>query len=129
MARTRISTAPDRDAIDLTADATLDVPGLLAAGAVLNRTLELAALQGRVQVMIRLAALLVSFSVASHLLQSTVGPLPQLWAIPPAAIIALASARSFARHFARLIVSLETTATSVKFMGGLCGTVTQGTAR
>ena len=120
---------PELHAFDLTSDTTPDLQGLLAASADLDNAVEPDALPGRVPVMIRAATLLLSFGVTGFLLQSLAGPLPLLWAVPAAAIAALAFTRSFARHFARLIPSLETTATTAQFMGGLRGTVTQGIAR
>jgi hypothetical protein len=131
---------------DLPSDATPDVPALLDAsdalhGAELNAAtpdtptglLEILGLRG-VPLMIWLAALLFSFGVSGYVVQGiasaiTGASLAALIAAPLAAAVALVFTRSFARIFARLVPRMETTATSAQFMGGLRGTVTQGTAR
>jgi membrane protein implicated in regulation of membrane protease activity len=79
--------------------------------------------------MIWLAALLFSFGTAGFMVQKLTGGLPIWLAVAMAAMAALAFTRTFARGFARLVPKFETTATSVQFMGGLRGVVTQGTAR
>lgn len=131
---------------DLPSDATPDVPTLLDASDALHSVsadtntadaptglLEILGLNG-VPLMIWLASLLFSFGVGGYVVQGIVSALTgaslaAVIAAPVAAAVALFFTRSFARVFARLVPRMETTATSAQFMGGLRGTVTQGTAR
>ena len=89
---------------------------------------------GEAPVAVWLAAALVGFGLSGHVLQVFAtailnGPLPVWAAALPAAGFALAFARGYARTLARLLPRTETAATSVQFLGGLSGEVTQGTAR
>lgn len=88
---------------------------------------------GHTPFMIWFAALLLGFGIGGVALQSvaTAGfgaPLPVAAACGLGLVAGLAFARGFARRFARLLPSFETTATSAQFMGGLRGVVSQGTA-
>ena len=81
-----------------------------------------------------LAAALVGFGLSGHVLQIAatavfMAPLPAWIAAAPAAAAGLFFARGYARALARLLPRTETAATSVQFLGGLSGEVTQGTAR
>jgi hypothetical protein len=89
---------------------------------------------GRVPFAIWLAALLTGFGVSGIAVQSVATsvwetPLPPAIAAVPAGAIGIAFARGFGRVLSRLLPSVETTATSAQFMGGLRGVVSQGTAR
>lgn len=89
---------------------------------------------GATPFMVWLAAALLGVGVSGLLLQTladaVIGtPLSPILAVPVALGVGLGFARRFAGLFARLLPGLESTATSVQFMGGLRGTVTQGTAR
>lgn len=122
---------------DLNADASPDLTHLLETSDSLqtHEAAEVdrgfAALIGlqNMPLMIWLAALLFSFGTAGFMVQKLTGGLPIWLAVALAAMAALAFTRTFARGFARLVPKFETTATSVQFMGGLRGVVTQGTAR
>jgi hypothetical protein len=89
---------------------------------------------GATPFMIWLAALLLGFGVSGLVLQSVADAVAGAPLTPGLAVLAtlplgLGFARRFARSFARVLPKLETTATSVQFMGGLRGRVTQGVAR
>lgn len=89
---------------------------------------------GQAPFMVWFAAVLLGFgvvgfgvqSLTSSLLETT---LPAWLAVGAAAVAGLGFARSFAGAFARLLPTVETSATSTQFMGGLRGVVSQGTAR
>jgi hypothetical protein len=120
---------PDMAAMLAAADAPADLPEAAAPGGIAG-LLGL----GATPFMVWLAALLLGFGVGGLVLQSVLtavagGPLGPVVAVPLALVAGLAFARGFARAFGRLLPGTETSATSVQFMGGLRGKVTQGTAR
>lgn len=139
--------APDladlQASFDLTPHAEIDIPALVAASTALDHASDtetapdtglLAMIGlGQVPLLIWLAAMLFSFGLGGFFLQTMAtsfgSPLSPWVAVPIALFGALKFARGFATTFARLIPRLETTATTVQFMGGLRGVVTQGTAR
>lgn len=89
---------------------------------------------GHTPLMIWLAALLLGFGLGGLALQAalvalTGTPLPVWTALPIALFAGLVFARVFSRSLASLVPSIETTATSIQFMGGLRGVVSQGIAR
>ncbi len=89
---------------------------------------------GATPFMIWFAALLLGFGASGILVQSLAGALVSAPLAPGLAVLialplGLGFAKRFARGFARLLPKIETTATSVQFMGGLRGRVTQGVAR
>ncbi|MEO8241288.1 MAG: OB-fold-containig protein [bacterium] len=126
---------------DLAPDASPDVGTLLEISDSLDTAPEAAPDAGfltilglgRVPLMIWLASMLFSFGLAGLVIQGVVAsiaaPLPALVAVPIALAAALGFSRAFSGAFARLIPSLETSATSTQFLGGLRGVVSQGTAR
>lgn len=83
--------------------------------------------------MVTCAAALLGFGVTGILVQSlasaVAGPMPLWAAVILASVLGLGFARAFGGVFARLIPSIQTTATSAQFLGGIQGVVTQGTAR
>ena len=89
---------------------------------------------GRAPFMIWLATLLTGFGLSGLGIQSLAdtllgAPLSVAFASLGAALIGLAVTRHFTGLFARLLPSIETTATSAQFMGGLRGVVSQGIAQ
>ena len=121
---------PDIDAMTAAAAAESPAPSGSAGASGILGLLGI----GATPFMIWLAALLLGFGVSGLVLQSVVtalasAPLPPGLAILATLPLGLGFARRFARSFARLLPKLETTATSVQFMGGLRGRVTQGVAR
>lgn len=124
--------APDLDAMVSASEAMQDMsaaPAEVAAGG-LAGLLGL----GHTTFMIWFASLLLGFGLGGFILQSAATALsgvalPVLPAAGVALLAGLAFARAFARRFARLLPSVETTATSAQFMGGLRGVVSQGIAR
>lgn len=124
---------------DLTPRTPVDIPALLKASAALDlatgaKTGWLARIgPGEVPLLIWLAAILFSFGLGGGFLQLmalSFGPALSPWvAVPIALFGAVKFGPGFAHTFARLIPRHATTATSGQSMGGLRGTVTQGTAR
>ncbi|MGL4236877.1 OB-fold-containig protein [Tabrizicola sp.] len=120
---------PDVDALLSAADNTADVPeaaapsgfaGLLGLGAT--------------PFMVWFAAALLGFGVTGFVLQSLVttvfgAPLAAGLAGLVALPFGLGFARKFSGVFARFLPKYESSATSLQFMGGLRGKVTQGVAR
>jgi hypothetical protein len=89
---------------------------------------------GATPFMIWFAALLLGFGISGLVLQSLADAVLSATLAPSLAVLValplgLGFAKRFARRFARLLPKIETTATSVQFMGGLRGRVSQGVAR
>lgn len=131
----------ETSAFDLDADAVPDTAALIAAAdgiavdgpAAAEGAPGLLGL-GHTPFMIWFAALLLGFGLSGFAVQmiadAALGAPLMIWiAVPVALIVGLIFARLFSRSFARLIPGFETTATSTQFMGGLRGTISQGTAR
>jgi hypothetical protein len=135
--------SPLETSFDLDPGAEPDVPQLLATSVALEETaavpVEPGGLSGLLGLghspfMVWLAALALGFGVsglaAQSLSASILGaPLPVLGAGAGALVVGLGFARRFARLFGRLLPGVETSATSIQFLGGLRGVVSQGIAR
>lgn len=135
--------SPLESSFDLDPGTEPDVPQLLAASEALDdlgaAPLEPGGLSGLLGLghspfMVWLAALALGFGVSGLAVQSLAtstlgGPLPLLVVGAGALVLGLAFARRFARLFGRLLPGVETSATSIQFLGGLRGVVSQGTAR
>lgn len=120
-----------------------DVPQLLAASAALDEGAAAPVGPGGVSgllglghspFLVWLAALALGFGFSGLAVQSLAAailgtPLPVLGAGAAALVLGLGFARRFARLFGRLLPGVETSATSVQFLGGLRGVVSQGIAR
>jgi hypothetical protein len=131
-------------AFDLPAGAEPDVAGLLAASDAADAAppavqadggtaMALLGL-GRVPFAIWLAALLFGFGVSGMAVQALAGAvaavmLPGWLAALPATVAGLFTARATAGVVGGMVRQNESTATGPQFLGGLRGTVTQGTAR
>lgn len=112
---------PDIDALIAASDA---VPPQTADGGTALSALGL----GRVPLAIWLAGLLLGFGLSGLALQSLV-LLPAGLAAIPAGAVGLVAARGVAGVLGGLVKQNETTATGPQFLGGLRGTVTQGSSR
>lgn len=89
---------------------------------------------GRAPFILWLTAFLLGFGLFGMALQSILltivnAGLPPVLAALAALPPGLAFARWFSGIFARVVPSVETSATSIRFLGGLRGTVTQGLAQ
>lgn len=130
--------APDQE-VDLSAllEASEMLEGVKAgagAGATPEWSLASTLGLGRAPFILWLAAVLLGFGLSGILLQSLIHaffghPLPASLAAGAGVVAGLVFARAFSHVFAALLPKMESSATRMQFLGGLRGTVTQGTAR